>query len=121
MSEIDEIRERQKERRRRCELVVKGTDIPLPQSIADIDYLLAQVQDGGVEERQLIQDLASFPFDVLMDENAPRVGDDRFSVYLAPHASASAAGSRHRPNRDERAVRGVQRTEPRNRDRVIRC
>jgi hypothetical protein len=51
MSRIDEIRERQEERRKRCEFTVRGTDIPLPRSIADIDYLLSVVKNDSAEDR----------------------------------------------------------------------
>lgn len=42
---------------------------------ADTEYARVHLVDEGQvgESRQLIQDMASFPFDLLMDENAPRL------------------------------------------------
>jgi len=70
MSRIDEIQVQLEWKRQHAERFKIGA---LKAACDEIDYLLSQLKDGGAEERQLIQDLASFPFDVLMDENAPRV------------------------------------------------
>lgn len=50
--QLKQIRARQEERRARCERVVRGTEIPMPPSIADIDLLLSLLATARRETYQ---------------------------------------------------------------------